>query len=150
MYGDLNELVGLTILSVDMTGDRKALRFNVEGREPLVYYADGDCCSSSWIEHIEGVARLKGKVTATEDIDLPGVDADNEWDVVTVYGYGITTDNGTAVIDFRNASNGYYGGSMVLVSGCVAPEAKHYHYFYGGVYGQNRPEDGWKPLTEDL
>lgn len=151
MYGDLSELKGLSIKSVEMTADKKAIRFNVKDRESLVFYADGDCCSSSWIEHIEGVERLKGRVTEVEELDLPGGGQDGDYgEVIAVYGYGITTRKGTAVIDFRNASNGYYGGSLVLVAGCVAPDEKHYHYFYGGVYGQNKPEDGWKKLTEDF
>ena len=33
---------------------------------------------------------------------------------VAYYGLKITTDNGRAVIDYRNSSNGYYGGSLEL------------------------------------
>lgn len=146
---NLDELIGQDILSVETNADHTSIRFIVAGREPLVYYADGDCCSGSWIEHIEGVDRLVGVVKAVPDLDLPGVPDEGD-NVIQVYGYGITTDKGTAVIDFRNESNGYYGGSLILVSGCVDPDAKHYHYFYGGVHGQNNPVSGWKPLTEDF
>lgn len=33
---------------------------------------------------------------------------------VAYYGLKITTEKGRAVIDYRNDSNGYYGGSLML------------------------------------
>lgn len=35
-------------------------------------------------------------------------------DSVRYYGLKITTDKGRAVIDYRNDSNGYYGGNLVV------------------------------------
>ena len=39
----------------------------------------------------------------------------NPHDTVAYYGVKITTTRGIAVIDFRNDSNGYYGGDYRLV-----------------------------------
>lgn len=36
-------------------------------------------------------------------------------DCIRYYGLRIVTDKGRAVIDFRNNSNGYYGGSIKLL-----------------------------------
>jgi hypothetical protein len=36
-------------------------------------------------------------------------------DVVAYYGLKITTETGIAVLDYRNDSNGYYGGSLEVV-----------------------------------
>ena len=36
-------------------------------------------------------------------------------DCVKYYGLKITTEHGRAVIDYRNDSNGYYGGSIELL-----------------------------------
>jgi hypothetical protein len=76
----------------------------------------GDCCSVSWIEHIEGATGLRpGKIVSIEKIDMPDrgdYDANN-YDVLSFYGERIVLDSATEiVIDFRNDSNGYYGGGI--------------------------------------
>jgi hypothetical protein len=43
---------------------------------------------------------------------------DRHWDeLVQVYKWTLTTDRGHFDLIFRNASNGYYGGSIELYSG---------------------------------
>ena len=42
-----------TITAIELAGDKKAMRFVIEGGEPITAKADGDCCSISWIEHVE-------------------------------------------------------------------------------------------------
>ena len=52
------------------------------------------------------------RVIVIEDLDLPG--SYNEvvnCDCHQVYGLKITADKGSIVIDFRNSSNGLYGGN---------------------------------------
>jgi hypothetical protein len=78
---------------------------------------------------------------SVEDLDLPGdykADASmfhSDPDVLSYYGCKITTTNGIAVIDYRNDSNGYYGGNLVW------PGERG---FYGGVYGQNISKQVWQ------
>jgi hypothetical protein len=60
-------------------------------------------------------------------------------DVVAYYGLKVTTDKGEMVVDYRNDSNGYYGGSLTW------PGQSH----YGGVYGQNVPVLEWRGVTQD-
>ncbi len=43
--------------------------------------------------------------------------------------------DGACVIDYRNESNGYYGGDLVWPGKA--------HHFYGGVYGQNVSTERW-------
>jgi len=86
------------------------------------------------------------KVLSVENIDLPGSLENHEEDeCLQVYGLKICTDKGEIVIDYRNSSNGDYGGNLWWPN-LEDPEA--YNYFYGGVYGQNISNEEWKPLSE--
>jgi len=58
---------------------------------------------------------LLGTVSAVEDLEMP--DLGNipgkyreDVDEVQYYGLKITTDKGRCTLDYRNDSNGYYGG----------------------------------------
>ena len=74
--------------------------------------AEGDCCSYSWVESIDDPSVLSGLVTGVEQIAMPDLGTLPGRDVVSYYGLKITTERGRAVIDYRNDSNGYYGGSL--------------------------------------
>ena len=129
------------ITGVEIASDNKAMRFVIDDAEPIVAKADGDCCSSSWIEHVElPAAGFPAKVLAVDEIQLPGSnDNDGEHECLAVYGLKITTDKGEIVVDYRNSSNGYYGGSLSW------PD----EYFYGGVFNQNVSTEDYRPLTGD-
>lgn len=135
-------LDGKTITAVEMAEDKLAIRFMVEGGEPIVARCEADCCSSTWIEHVELPALgFPAKVASVGDLDLPGsVDDDPDHDCLQVYGLKITTDKGDFIIDYRNSSNGYYGGRLSW------PDDK---YYYGGVYGQAITKEVWQPLLAD-
>ena len=134
-----NQLIGKTINAVKIAEDKKAILFETtEGN--LMARADGDCCSSTWIENIElPVNGFPAKVLTVENLDLPTKETKNEdYDVIAYYGCKITTDKGDIVIDYRNSSNGYYGGNL-----CWPGD----DYFYGGVYGQNISKEVWKDVA---
>jgi len=128
-------LVGKTIINAKIANDDKAILFVTDHGE-IVAKADGDCCSSSWIEHVELPALgFPAKVIEVLDIEMPNAAgaADNEDDLLQIYGLKISTDKGDFVIDYRNESNGYYGGNLSW------PGDHH----YGGVYGQNDSTCEW-------
>lgn len=103
------KLVGLTITNIIWDEDR--ITFHTLEKEPITAYAYGDCCSYSWIESVEHPARgYPAKVLSVREVELPWPDVDRETDVLTDYGLRITTENGDIDIDYRNDSNGYYGG----------------------------------------
>jgi len=130
-----------TITGIEIADDKKAMRFLIEGGEPIVAKADGDCCSSSWIEHVELPAGgFPAKVISVADLALPGSSSSDDDDCLSVYGLKIATDKGDLVIDYRNSSNGYYGGNLSW------PDDG---YFIGGVYGQNVSTENYLPLTAD-
>lgn len=133
-------LVGKTLTGIKIASDREALLFETSDGNAIVK-TDADCCSHTWIEHIELPALgFPATVLSVEDLDLPGSDDNHpEHDCLQVYGCKIVTDRGEIIIDYRNSSNGYYGGSLSW------PDDD---YFYGGVYGQNVSNEDWKEVSD--
>lgn len=130
-------LVGKTLAKVELASDKKAIRFTVDG-ETVVAKCDADCCSDTWIESVEMPAGgLPAKIIGIGDLDLPPA-AESGGDVVEFYGLKLITDKGDLVLDYRNSSNGYYGGNLSWPG----------EYFYGGVYGQNDSNEDWQPVQQ--
>jgi hypothetical protein len=120
-YGKgLELLVGKTIERVLISSNKMELGFELTGGERMAFYTDGDCCSQSWIEAVENVDSLiGGKVTGANEIDMGDVtDTYDEADpppqeFVQAYGVEVSVEGRpTFKLEFRNASNGYYGGSL--------------------------------------
>lgn len=133
-----NPLLNRTIVAVSLAADGGAIRFEMAECDPIVARADGDCCSHTWIENVDGAEAILGRpVLAVEDIPMPDLGSPDEYESIAYYGCKITTDGGECVIDYRNSSNGYYGGSL-----CWPPE-----YHYGGVYKQNVSKEEWRVLA---
>lgn len=130
-----NPLIGKVITALEISEDKEALRFVLDDGECVVA-CDADCCSHTWIEHVELPALgFPARVVAVEDLDLETSEAnDGE---LQFYGCKVTTDRGEIVIDYRNESNGYYGGSLTW------PGEHH----YGGVFQQNISNQQWRPVA---
>lgn len=134
-----NFFVGKIITGIKIARDREAMLISTL-EDDYVVRVDGDCCSHSWIESVELPALgFPALVTAVTDLDLSNLNEDNsdEFECLQVYGVKISTDRGEIVIDFRNSSNGYYGGNIVW------PDDE---YFYGGVFEQNVSANEWETL----
>jgi hypothetical protein len=114
-----NEFIGKFISGVYRDGKDVVLEGVREGLD-IVLEPYGDCCSSTWIESIDIVENLLGAtIQKIEDIDMPqkgnvGTLNHPYVDQVAYYGLRITTDKGVSVLDYRNDSNGYYGGSVLI------------------------------------
>lgn len=139
-----NLLLNQTIKEVKIASDKQALLFIAEDGTEFKAFTDGACCSYTWIEHIEMPALgLPFKIVAIEDLDMPDLGNMEDCNVVSYYGAKITTDKGEMIIDYRNDSNGYYGGNIVW------PVSEgEYNYFYGGVHGQNISNEEWQDIVE--
>lgn len=129
---DTNPLIGKTIESVWLAEDGKAIRFNLKGGEEIIARTEGDCCSSTWIESIEMPENMIGTVREADDIDMNRASEKADYEIIQFYGFRIVTEKGIATLDYRNESNGYYGGSLDW----PRTDGKE-SYFYGGVFGQN-------------
>ena len=133
-------LVGKTINKMMIASDKKAILF-ITPNEEVKAKIDGDCCSESWIEHVEILTTFPSTVISVEDIDMPEPDQ-SDFECLQSYGCKITTDKGTILIEYRNESNGYYGGNIIW------PDEND--WFYGGVFGQNISTEEWIELNEDI
>jgi len=137
----MNILVGKTLTAIHLAEDKEALKFDVEGGESVVARCDADCCSYTWVEHITLPALgFPCKVLSADDVDMPDLGDVPGMDCVQYYGFKIETDKGDILIDYRNESNGYYGGELSWPG----------QRFYGGVYKQNVSNETWQPVTQDV
>lgn len=128
-------LAGKMLTRVELAKDKKAICFTVDG-ERVVAKCDGECCSSTWIESVEMPAGgLPAKIIAAKDLDLPAQSDEDE--LIQFYGLKLTTDKGDLVLDYRNESNGYYGGNLSWPG----------DYYYGGVWGQNKSKEEWEEVA---
>lgn len=112
-------MVGKRIAGVSVAGDACSVRFDFDDGTAIRLDAEGDCCSSSWIENFDNAEDLVGGVVLrVEEKDVanqpdglseskfPGYQ--QEYD--QLYFYEIVTDKAAATIEMRNSSNGCYGG----------------------------------------
>lgn len=134
------ELIGKTLTGLQLYDDKIAINFlTTDG--PIKASCDADCCSFTWVEHIELPALgFPAKVLSVEDLDMPDLGDMENCDVVAYYGFKVTTDKGEITIDYRNDSNGYYGGNLTW------DDEEH----YGGVSGQNDSTENWVDVTKDI
>lgn len=117
--GTYDKLIGETVVSATISPDREKMTLKAASGKTFQLITDGDCCSSTWIEHIEGEEALLGTITAVEDVDMPNLGNiptyhKPEVEEVIYYGLRITTNKGRVIIDYRNSNNGFYGGVISL------------------------------------
>lgn len=74
--------------------------------------AEGDCCSRSWVECIDNLSLGIGKRIINVVGKFGGETDEEDYAVLKFYAVELVTEGGVVVIDFRNSSNGYYGGSL--------------------------------------
>lgn len=128
---DFQKLVGFRVEALLVSRDRESLYLVVEdgpasGPVRLVFElpVDGECCSHSWWNDVYAPKQLLGgTITAVRHVDMPNADDDPTDDCVQVYGIELVTDRGICTLVFRNASNGYYGGSAYCRLAPPAPPA---------------------------
>ena len=114
MSNHSNPLIGRQVVQVSLADDRERICFHTKDGAAIIARANGDCCSNSWIESIDAPYALLGIVQTVDDLEMPLLNyqlAPHEY--IRCYGCKITTTNGACVIDYRNKSNGYYGGDLV-------------------------------------
>lgn len=133
-----NILIGKTLLAVLLSEDKGAMLFKTPDGD-IVVQCDADCCSHTWIEHVSLPALgFPAVVSAVENVDMPDLGNMKGCDVVAYYGCKITTNHGELLIDYRNDSNGYYGGNLSWPG----------DYHYGGVFGQNNSSMAWREISQ--
>lgn len=80
--------------------------------------AVGDCCSDCWFENTDNIDDLIGStIKAFEEVELDEVMAPTTQESDTLYSFRILHQkryNHITTLEFRNSSNGYYGGYIVV------------------------------------
>jgi hypothetical protein len=145
-----NPIIGKTVTGLKIAADRMALLFQFGDCDELIVRVGGDCCSHTWIENVElPVNGFPAKVLVVDDLTLPGWfswlrkskyhDDNSDNDHVSYYGCRIKTDRGDIAIDYRNESNGYYGGDLNWDG--------EGGYYGEGVFDQNVSKLEWQEIT---
>lgn len=113
---DLKELIGKKVLTVFMNNNKDKFSIFFDDNTTARFHVEGDCCSSSWIEHLTYPDDLKEAEIL--DITEQTMEAreDPEYEYLQVYETRFRTTKGDIVLEYRNSSNGYYGGYLVLES----------------------------------
>jgi hypothetical protein len=133
MIYDFNNILNRTIESINLSDDRSRITLKFQDGFSKSYGVEGDCCSSSWIEHLEAPDDINGarllRVEESDGVPFDGhvcvgydyskTDEENKaagacgHDTLQVYNTKFHTDRGTVTLEYRNDSNGYYGGYLV-------------------------------------
>lgn len=111
-----NRLIGKTLTDIQLDDDKTAIRF-VTTEGDVFALCEADCCSHTWVEAVEStLRRLPALVLDAKELDLQREDEEVDYEVIQFYGFKIVTDQGEVIIDYRNSSNGYYGGDLAWMS----------------------------------
>lgn len=122
-----NLLIGCTLIGVTLSDDQHQIIFITEkGALPATCYEE--CCSHTWINDVEMPARqLGGLITNINWLDLSHRNESSDDSLIQHYGFELYTTHGILTVEFRNKSNGYYGGSLDFAS-AFTPHEKAVKY----------------------
>lgn len=114
---DTDDILGKTIDSVYLSSDKENFIIRFSDGFEAKFATMADCCSRSWIEEFEVyITELKGSLLVdVKDSDTVKHEYHPEHDCLQVYRTIFSTDRGDIVLEYRNSSNGYYGGWLMRV-----------------------------------
>lgn len=109
-------MLGNVLKSVELSLDKENIFFIFQDGLKVSGDVEGDCCSNSWIEHLELPDNVDGaKIISIYESDPVTNDREGDsYEVIKVYSISFKTDKGEIILEFRNSSNGYYGGWLNL------------------------------------
>lgn len=123
----VKDMVGRKIESVTLDKSKDVVTFKFQDGHIRRFGVEGDCCSHSWIEHLERPMGLEGATLTGHDhggtVDATEDDAENpqredggyrEHECLQVYQDIFHMDRGDICLEYRNSSNGYYGGCLTV------------------------------------
>lgn len=113
-------IINRELEAVAVIEDGGAIRFTFLDGGYVTYETEADCCSSTWIEHLSVPLDLyEARILDITEPDLPPhpaadpvVDDHDNYEYIKVYHTAFATTKGHIVLEYRNSSNGYYGGSL--------------------------------------
>ena len=118
-HKEFSELVGKTLVNVQVCDDDSQVRFETTDGESYLLYHEQDCCEQVHVESIVGdLQDLIGEpiLTAEESSNEGMVDPEDGWsDSETWTFYKLSTRKGYVDIRWYGTSNGYYSESVSFV-----------------------------------
>lgn len=115
---DYADMLGKPLHSVEVSADKERLTFTFQGGAVAVFRAEGDCCSSTWIEHLTVPDDVAGSAIEAVVEGESTEEQHPEHDCLQTYKTSFRTAKGDIVVEYRNSSNGYYGGYLVRERSC--------------------------------
>ena len=125
---NFSNMLGKPLASVRLGDGKEDITFMFQDGTRRAFGVEGDCCLHSWIEHLEVPPSIVGAtILAVEESDSvegwdkhicrkkEGTSYGNECghDSLQIYNTTFLTARGSIVLEYRNDSNGYYGGNLV-------------------------------------
>jgi len=111
---DYADMAGKPLVSVVVSDDKERVVFAFADGSEARFRVEGDCCSSSWIEHVDvPPAAIGQELTGVNDALAERREERENYEVLQVYKTTFHTACGDIVLEYRNSSNGYYGGYLV-------------------------------------
>lgn len=114
----LNAMLGQKIASVELDKGKDLLTITFQSGHTQSFSTEGDCCSHSWIEHLELPNDIVGAtLLSVEERSFGEIESEDgkEYDSLKSYQTLFKTDRGYISVEYRNSSNGYYGGWMTAL-----------------------------------
>lgn len=113
----MKELLGEVVESIELSSSNKLLRIETL-TNTYHYRCAGDCCNDVWLNDIVGVEALLGHYSPILGIKLRPTEkiGEGEDGVLETLGYTLETEGGRCDFILRNDHNGYYGGTMELLT----------------------------------
>lgn len=114
VISSFSELRGNRILDIQLEKQGTSIFFITEDKKKYEYSCEGDCCSYSWFESLDGKDNLIGEVileVIDKEENKPS-ESNEEHECLQFYGFTFKTVKGYCDLEMRNSSNGYYGGSI--------------------------------------
>lgn len=117
--GTYNGMGNKPLYSVTLDDAKDTLSFNFQDGTRARFQVEGDCCSHSWIEELTVPESVNGLTL----IEVQDYRQDQQWlepEEYTLrqsYKTVFRLSNGeTITLEYRNDSNGYYGGYLVRIN----------------------------------
>lgn len=122
---DFSNMLNKPLKAVELDKAKDEITFLFQDETSRRFGVEGDCCSMSWIEHITMPEDIRGAIITGVDekydaTPWDGHVCDDEvnyrracgHDYLQVYSTSFHTPIGDITLEYRNDSNGYYGGSL--------------------------------------
>lgn len=145
-FGQIDVLKNSYVKAIYLARENTLIKFETD-QGNFYFFTSGDCCSESWINHISGInALLENKINKTDAIFMKSLSSKDEGhsgrdDVDEIYSFKLFTSQGICELEMRNASNGYYGGYLSLLS---------HDDFLINFNLKDFDENEWKEVKEDF